>query len=94
MGCVDASITGWPFLLFIIDGLGVRRDYKMAIKFFNLASQTGKLSVLFEGLGHEIVNNEFIQQSQTCHRSDKDIEIYKQIQTVNKHQGNADKQNW
>ena len=42
MGCVDASITGWPFLLFIIDGLGVRRDYKMAIKFFNLASQTGK----------------------------------------------------
>ena len=29
-------------LLFIADGLGVRRDYKMAIKFFNLASQTGK----------------------------------------------------
>ena len=43
MVCVDASIIGWPFfLLFIIDGLGVRRDYKMAIKFFNLASQTGK----------------------------------------------------
>ena len=42
MVCVDASITGWPFLLFIIDGLGVRSDYKMAIKFFNLASQTGK----------------------------------------------------
>ena len=43
VGCVDASITGWPFFyLFVIDGLGVRRDYKMAIKFFNLASQTGK----------------------------------------------------
>lgn len=42
MVCVDASITGWPFLLLITDGLGVRRDYKMAIKFFNLASQTGK----------------------------------------------------
>ena len=66
LGCVDASITGWPFLLFIIDGLGVRRDYKMAIKFFNLASQTGKditsarSQFCFERLGHEIVNNEFI----------------------------------
>lgn len=42
MVCVDASITDWPSSFFIVDGLGVRRDYKMAIKFFNLASQTGK----------------------------------------------------
>ena len=42
VGCVDASITDWPSSFFIVDGLGVRRDYKMAIKFFNLASQTGK----------------------------------------------------
>ena len=29
------------YFLVVEDGLGVRRDYKMAIKFFNLASQTG-----------------------------------------------------
>lgn len=29
------------YFLVVTDGLGVRRDYKMAIKFFNLASQTG-----------------------------------------------------
>lgn len=85
MGCVDASITGWPFLLFIIDGLGVRRDYKMAIKFFNLASQTGKditaaPSVFFfrvKAMKLSIMN--LFQQSQTCHRSDKHIEIYWQL---------------
>ena len=34
-------VLNFYFLIVVADGLGVKRDYKMAIKFFNLASQTG-----------------------------------------------------
>ena len=37
------SLLKFCSFLFAADGLGVRRDYKMAIKFFNLASQTGEI---------------------------------------------------
>ena len=28
-------------MIFIVGSLGVRRDYKLALKYFNLASQSG-----------------------------------------------------
>ena len=37
-----------PLVFLVTDGLGVRRDYKMAIKFFNLASNTGIFVLIFK----------------------------------------------
>lgn len=36
-----------PFHLSSTGGLGVRRDYKMAIKYFNLASQSGHVLAFY-----------------------------------------------
>lgn len=35
------------FLVGILDGIGVKRDYKQALKFFNLASQAGHVLAFY-----------------------------------------------
>lgn len=34
-------------LLFLLDGIGVKRDYKQALKYFNLASQGGHILAFY-----------------------------------------------
>lgn len=34
-------------LIFLLDGIGVKRDYKQALKYFNLASQGGHILAFY-----------------------------------------------
>lgn len=46
-GVLIASRYSFSFFPYHSDGIGVKRDYKQALKFFNLASQAGHVLAFF-----------------------------------------------